>query len=450
MPDPVLHDARPCPECAEALPDSGHHTSWCPACEWNLSPAAAQPYRPPREQRRQARAERKEQSRRTAVRSRVEKLYGALATDPGARGGGAAFGTLLLATLVHLSTLSLFAGSLTALALGPLPLRVLGLIGAALVTIALRPRLGRLVKDNSLLSRADAPALHGLADRVAAALGTRPVHAIRVTGAFNASYGRVGLRRRSVLSIGLPLWHVLTPQQRVALLAHELGHAVNGDARRGLWLGAALDTLGAWIGLLRPDHSRARRFGRRRAWGPEQGIAHIAELATKLIFGLFAELARLVLALLDRLTTRSGQAAEYRADASAATTASTEAALGMLETLLLDTSARTVITRFRNTPAKAHRAGTHPQQQSADLWTALADQLAAVPPLERERLLRVSARELGAVDVSHPPTYLRMRMLALRPVAAAEATVVLGTAESARVEEELAPARRRFANSVAG
>ena len=40
---------------------------------------------------------------------------------------------------------------------------------------------------------------------------------------------RVGVRGRSVLVIGIPLWLLLTPEMRVAVLAHELGHLDNRD-----------------------------------------------------------------------------------------------------------------------------------------------------------------------------------------------------------------------------
>ncbi|GAA5003812.1 hypothetical protein [Actinopolymorpha pittospori] len=40
---------------------------------------------------------------------------------------------------------------------------------------------------------------------------------IVLDGAFNASARRVGLRRRPVLTLGVPLWNILDPQERVDL-----------------------------------------------------------------------------------------------------------------------------------------------------------------------------------------------------------------------------------------
>ncbi|MFF1871741.1 hypothetical protein [Kitasatospora herbaricolor] len=49
-------------------------------------------------------------------------------------------------------------------------------------------------------------------------MGTKLVDVIRVTDEFNASFARVGLRRRSVLTLGLPLGEPLGQRQRLALL----------------------------------------------------------------------------------------------------------------------------------------------------------------------------------------------------------------------------------------
>jgi hypothetical protein len=113
-----------------------------------------------------------------------------------------------------------------------------------------RPRFGRVPKYATKVTPAEAPELYRLVGDVAAALSA-PVPAVYVEeDVFNASASRVGLRRRPVLVLGLPLWNVLSAQQRVALLGHELGHFVNGDPRRGLLVQPAvggLQRLDAWL-----------------------------------------------------------------------------------------------------------------------------------------------------------------------------------------------------------
>ncbi|GAA2144860.1 hypothetical protein GCM10009760_32890 [Kitasatospora kazusensis] len=434
---PSAAQAVDCPSCGSSLDVDERFPAWCPGCEWNLSPAAGPaPHRTPRQQRGHLRAARRRAAREALVRARVEKLYESLTEDPARRHDANWFGAAAIAGAVHLLTLAVFTGSVLLVCDDRWPVRVLGVIGVV-VAVLLRPRLGRVRNDANALRRDEAPALYALADRVAAAVGGKPVDVIRVTGAFNASFGRLGLLRRSELTLGLQLWTVLTPQQRVALLGHEFGHGVNGDSRRGLWLDSALRTLSTLHTMLLPD----RR-------GSQRGAMVLFALVAGVAQGLVCRLIRVVLRLLHRLTSRSGQRAEYRADILAAELASTEAARGMLETLLLEQSVQTVRLRLRATPRPRRTGGSGTQPPAVDFWTTLAEQVADVPPLERERLRRLSARDLGAVDVSHPPTHLRMQLLDQRPKGLP--SLELGDAETTAIEAELAPARKRLAAALLG
>ncbi|MEU9126527.1 M48 family metallopeptidase [Kitasatospora sp. NPDC048540] len=333
-------------------------------------------------------------------------------------------------------TLLVLAGSVTLLVTGPWPLRVLGAIGLPMAYV-LRPRFGRLAPGVTPLRRDEAPALYALADRVAAAVGSRPVDVIVVGGDFNASYARYGVRNRSLLVLGLPLWAALTPQQRIALLGHEFGHDVNGDSRRGRWLGSALWALEEWHRMTLPDRSRSEGVDL---------VFFLAGTVQRLLMGGLNALVTGLYRALERLTVRSGQAAEYRADALAAGVGGTAAVRGVLEVLLLHATAESVVLRRRNRPRPVRRTadGT---ADGPDLWTELAERIAAVPPSERERRLRLSARELGAVDATHPPTHLRLRMLTTRPPVT-EPSVTADPAQQGAVEAELAPHRVKIAEEL--
>ena len=84
---------------------------------------------------------------------------------------------------------------------------------------------------------------------MAAEIGARGVDTIVVEPDVNAAVTTYGPRRR-VLHLGLGLWAVLTPRQKVALLGHELGHFANGDIRHGVVVGSALHTLRLWVVVL--------------------------------------------------------------------------------------------------------------------------------------------------------------------------------------------------------
>ncbi|MFJ6137910.1 M48 family metalloprotease [Kitasatospora sp. NPDC092286] len=443
---------RTCPRCAARLDADPRFTVWCPRCEWNLAP---EPEAEPTEKSGAARtrAVRREQ----AAADRAEQLYRELAAGRGtATGRRDWLAAAAVAAVVHLATAALFGWALWLLVTGNTPLRCLGAAALAVVVL-LRPRLGRVPRDEHLLDRRRAPALYGLADRIAAQLGTGPVGVIRIDGSFNASIGVVGLRRRTVLTLGLPLWEALDEQQRIALLGHEFAHRVNADHRRGLWLSSAIGALAHWHDLARPREHPGQPGGLRL-------LFQFAELISGAVLHGLAWLFWRALLLLDRLTARAGQQAEYHADTLAARTASTEAARGMLETLLLGGAVGTLVTRLRadhqNRPragrrgmtarAGAARAGAAHAEATRDLapasdalWERLRDHLAAVPPLERERLRRRSALDRCAVDATHPPTHLRLALLERStPVPAA---ITATPAEFTAITAELAPHRERVA-----
>ncbi|MFG1944733.1 hypothetical protein [Nonomuraea sp. NPDC048826] len=120
------------------------------------------------------------------------------------------------------------------------------LIGGVLIGIGwlLRPRLEHLPADAEVLDRGAAAELYGTAERVAARMGVPPPELVAVRDlATESAYQRVGIRRRPVLVVGLPVWLALTPRQRVTLLAAAYAGAATAD---DLIVGGALSTLGEW------------------------------------------------------------------------------------------------------------------------------------------------------------------------------------------------------------
>lgn len=117
------------------------------------------------------------------------------------------------------------------------------------------------------------------------------MRAVRLTSAFNASYGRSGRRRE--LRLGLCLWAILEPQERVALIGHELGRALNGDLRNNVFVRRALLPLAAWRELLRPRRARhGRRYGAGSLGG---GMVGIAELITPVLLAPLALIVGILL-----------------------------------------------------------------------------------------------------------------------------------------------------------
>ncbi|MFE5482277.1 M48 family metallopeptidase [Streptomyces sp. NPDC056527] len=415
--------ARECPECSAPLPADGQYVQWCASCDWNVDPGAPDP----------------EPGRIAAARRRLAHRYGQeLAGEM--EGAGLARPGRDAASVLAL-TLSMFVHGLTVfLAVAGILLVVLGwnsgaqpIIGALLLAIAavLRPRFGRLPKDALVLHRADAPKLFELIDEVGVVAGTTGVDTVVVDAKANAAVTTYGLRRRRVLFLGLALWEMLTPQERMALLGHELGHFAHGDLRHGMVTSSALRSLHLWLYFLAPSEAEGMM---------DRFVNAIVFLPRCLVLG--------TLTVLDHLTLRASQRAEYLADASAARAGSTEAAVALMDRLLVCDSAESALQRESVAAGMRGGAAGREAKELAEqhLWERLAERMRAVPAHEYERLRRVSARRGHSVDDTHPPTHLRRRCAAAG--GPHPAGVVWDDERLAAVADELAPARTQLARMV--
>ena len=303
---------RECPQCGATIPVHIGYVTWCHECGWNLQPHDPEPPR---------------------------NLYEALYASLGRRLSQGLFDELIrtsslrptmtpakiaafaIALLVHSITV-LLAISGTLLLISSWPNIVFMVYAVILLGIAwvLRPRVPKMNENDKVVPREEFPALYKVADDVARALNTSPVSAIVVDDEFNAAFAQVGWRRRKVLYLGLPLLTVLDPQERVALIGHELTHGVNGDLTRGFFVGSALWSLVGWHNLLTPDGS------------DDTGNPIIAFLTTVIMLTL-ATFPRIWIYALAHLLWRDSQRAEYLADALAAKVGAPEAELPSLEKL---------------------------------------------------------------------------------------------------------------------
>ncbi|MEU8947780.1 M48 family metallopeptidase [Streptomyces sp. NPDC048489] len=412
---------QPCPECGAEIRGDSRFTLWCAACDWNVDPKEPQP-----EAGRLERAERA-LARRHGEQLLTEMLSG---RTPRPRRDASAVTATTLALTVHGLTLALAVAGVWCVVAGWGAAAVVAGLVLLVVAWALAPRVGRLPDDRPVLFRADAPELFALVDEVARSLGTRSVHAIVVDGSINASVTTYGLRGRRLLALGMPLWEVLTPAERIALLGHELAHYANGDTRNGLVVGTAVRTLSLWHHSLRPlPHPSA------------------VEMAVNALYVVPRLLVRGVLELLVRLTSRAGVRAEYLADRLAARAASTEAAVGLMDRLLITETIEILLRSEANRAALGGSRSTREAAARADeLWGLLTAYAASVPEHEYERQRRAGARRGHQVDTTHPPTHLRRACLLVgEPVAAA---VVPQAPQTERIVKELAVARTEVARRL--
>lgn len=380
--------------------------TWCDHCSWNVvAPPAAQPRT--RFDRVYAAAGRRLAERLAAELLRAETLAPKLTPSR--------LTAYAIAGAVDLIALAFVAAGVF-VAVGAFPLGViLGLVIAS-PAVLMAPRLGKLDEDAPVVARGEAPELYTLIDRVASAAGSKTASVLVVDSDYNASWAVVGWRRRRVLTLGLPLLTALEPDERVALVAHELAHNKNGDSSRGFVVGGAIGALIELHLLIRPD--------------PDPVGADV------LVNWFFALLARPVWWLIQlefHLLRRDSQRAEYLADALAARVAGSAAVVRLHEKFLLEPTVRAVVQH-------AVRGADD------DLFVTMQQVLRAVPERERERRRRVARLEESRLADSHPPTARRIELLERR--APAEALVELSIESSEEIDRELVPRRHGLAQEL--
>jgi Zn-dependent protease with chaperone function len=409
-----MKDARrtECPNCGTALVSLGGGPSWCPQCEWNLG-AWDPVVLPPRgwrslERRGHAAAYRLD-------RAMFARLSAKRPTSVSWSASGIALAVVSVAVL--LADLAAFVVGIALLIEHPSFWLVN--LGVLLVLLGLlfRPRFGRLPRERSRLARSEAPSLFTLIEQVAVALDAPSPDYVVLDLGVNASVGRRGVRRRTVLRLGGGLWTTLSPGERVAVLAHELGHTVNGDPNRSLLVAPVLTSFGRlaeWTGaertlgsILHPDRKR------------EPGLGLLGELALYVVSRVFLVLHIGVTAI----GMRDHQRAEYLADGWCAEVAGTDAAVSLMDRLLLGA----YIARLTYHNAAHHR----PAQ-----WLASIDAYRATRTADLELLRQHDARSTSLWE-AHPPPGRRARMLLAWPHYPPR--VVLGAETSTRIDAELAP-----------
>lgn len=404
MPVPSNHQ---CPECGGALPPLDGYTTWCQQCHWNLQPP-------------------KIEVQNTLINrlhlrfgNRLSKqLFDELLSSPDLRRSfswsvGMAY---ILAGITHAVTVAFLVGGIILLWVGwPNFWIILGGLIAIAIAFVTRPRIPKLPDD--LIPRAELPALYGLIDDICARLGHKPIKGVRIDHSFNASYLVAGWGRHSIITIGLPLFSVLQPNEKVALLGHEIGHGVNGDNSRGMLIGSAIDSLDTWYGLVMPAG----------VFSSESGMPGIIMAPMNLLLMGIGGIIYSIMYSMLLLLFRRMQRAEYLADDLAADAAGTEAELGSEQKLY-----------FGDTYwFAAQRVAL--EASNLNFIDELHLQMQSIPDHEIERIQRVATMENSRLDATHPPTPLRFQFIASRPYR--QPTVSITEQQAAAIEVELQPYR---------
>lgn len=357
-----------------------------------------------------------------------------------------------VAGAVHLVTAGLF---LTGLRLTVLGFRTIfqPWIGLLLLSMAfaMRPRPGRLDPDAPTVREADAPALFELLHRTADIAGVRHVDAVQFTPDFSVSVVRYGLRRRRCFVLGLPLWAVSSPQQRVAAVTQALGRSAPRNVRDGAFVGTALRSLTAGSHAVQEGEPSAtpprispvaigaaavadgtRRFDARSRksewllWIPRTALAATARL-------------------LLWLTEPAARRALFEADDASARAASSQAALAALRDRRLARAIGVEMHRLaieKRTLVKAHP----PEAPQEDLWDMLTTHAARLRAQDMPRPSGPDAPSAGPGSTGNDSYALRIERLVRAPQC--PAAITLDGPGLARIRDELRGPRQAVAQRV--
>lgn len=368
-----------------------------------------------------------------------------------------------VACLLHILTASLLLGGLSLIVLR-LTTVVQPLIGLVLVLCAvlLRPRVDRLDPDLPTLSRQEAPALYDLLDEIGDALGVRRLDVVQLSTDFAVRATFYGIRRRRLLVLGYPLWLAFPPQQRVAALAHELGHFASRDVRRRALVGSALAALAGGAEQMEHrattadaafDTSPLSRYADEMAVAAVRFKAHgrTADWALWIPGLLMKGAAR----LLAELTRPSARRAEFEADAAAARVASTQAAVSALHDRRLADGVTMEMHRLAVTAQTFGWTGSA-KNVDHDFWTKVGTHAASLRASARSTADGV-IRGNGAPVDSAPPRgqdegsgfpASGKRVTRLSTGTTHAATVTLDTARADAIEAQLREQKRLLARRI--
>lgn len=263
---------------------------------------------------------------------------------------------------------------------------IVGLILIGFAYVIMPPRSRNMDKT---YRRSDLPQLFNLMDEIADHLGCEPIDGLHFIDEFNAYITRYrplfSKRQEWIVGIGFPLWVAFTPAQRIAVLAHELGHKVNQDPMRSGMFFQANVVLRSWYDTFDPEYH-----------GEYEGSV-VQAIMRKTISGYSH--------VLSWFTFFESQRAEYRADAFAARVAGRTALCDMLA----------LFTRTDLIEPSIIDLYPYRDDQNGRIFDHMAQAVRDVDPETAHRLLAEAAEEKHVIDTSHPPTMMRIEFVKALP-----------------------------------
>jgi Zn-dependent protease with chaperone function len=364
----VDSETRTCEHCRNLVEYNRGYLTWC-ECGWRISPV-----------RSTVKATRLQ---RFTARRHAQR--GAAAIDHVVAGGSRRPPPLLRLLFVGAVALPLYAVFALLLITAARLVRLVPTDPLLLIPISLllatawpfRFRIGRLPKGT--LGADQAPVLHSVMEKIRAELGGPRVDRFVFSTELTVSITSYGFRGTRVVEIGAPFAAVVSPLELVATLAHEQGHALNGDPARGRFVGSTATTL---VSLADRCYSLAYLCD------SEGGLAGVLGFVFHALAAVFVGL----LVLIIRVTWWDRQICELRADVGGAKIAGSKVMVGLFEKFEL----------FDGAAEFLRGMCLRPEPKLAD---ELRKTYRTVPnrALELSRRRIVVAAPAAEFDATHPP-----------------------------------------------
>jgi len=371
-----------CPGCHSELSETEDFTLWCKKCEWNLVPSESVKSGSVFQNIYLSLSRKYSESLfNSLVNSSTEKLKPTITL--------ALVFAFSVSAIIYLITIFLAIFGVWILVIGWANIFAL-IIGTVCLLISwfIRPRIPKVPKG--VVTRKDFPILYEFIDSIALSLNSKSVDGVIIKGDLNASFGQFGLTNKKIIRIGLPLWEILSIEEKSALISHELSHGINGDPLRGLFIGKALESLIGWYFLLRPDSF----------WEPENGLLGILMLPLNVVLFAISGLVLLIARLLAHLIYIDSQKSEYFADYLATKVCGTDAMASLLEKSLIGSQRFELI---------LHKVSL--RKEEGDLFEDFSKDVLSLSTEEKVKIRKIGESAQSRLDATHPPTFFRIRFL---------------------------------------
>lgn len=293
------------------------------------------------------------------------------------------------------------------------------LVGGMLILLALLARPRPVSPPARPLDSSRFPAIYEVVGRIAHALDAPMVDTISAPAEFGASYSQSGWGAKSHMELGVSLMAALDHDERIALIAHELSHGANRDPLRPSVVRVALSTLVGWAVAIRPLSIGSAGDGI-----PFGALISLMAIPFEWAMLLLSEALFLLVRLFFILAMRSSQQAEFFADVLATSAAGPGPMARLLEKLNYADTVDLVIQRAVLT------------DQEAAIGPRIAAAINEMPSDVAERFRQRAKDEVWQEDSTHPPTSMRIALIAGLPAKPAQLEIDQGLKE--RFEAEVA------------